>query len=120
MSISQEAAALLALANEAEPDTVRAGDLYLITTRMRYVMLVLGHKKNGRRLAEGHTFVFMYHWDEPSLRTKPADVRDFDGNANCAERWLQQSRSRGERVQYVGNIFEYVPLSMLIGGGTIS
>lgn len=118
MSMSPEAAALIALANEAEPATVRAGDLYVISKDHRYVMLVLGHKKNGRRIADGHTFVFMYHWDEPSLRARPADVRDHDGNASCAERWLEWARSRGERVQYVGNIFEYLPVEMLTGRTT--
>jgi hypothetical protein len=112
--VSPEALALISLANEAAPSTVRAGDLYAITKDHRYVMLVLGHKKNGRRLSDGHTFVFMYHWDEPSLRAKPADLRDHDGNANCAERWLEWSRSRGESVRYVGNIFDYAPLHRLI------
>lgn len=114
MKLSPEALSLIALETKEPPDAVRTGDLYVICDSQRYVMLVLGHKKNGRRVADGHTFVFMYHWDEPSLRAKPADLRDFDGNANCAERWLQWARERKNTVRYAGNIFDLLPLSSFL------
>jgi hypothetical protein len=114
VKLSAEALSLIDLETNAPPDVVRTGDLYVISNQLQYVMLVLGHKKNGRRSSDGHTFVFMYHWGEPSLRTKPADVRDFDGNANFAEGYLHWARERGESVRYAGNIFDRVPLSSLV------
>lgn len=112
--MSQEAIALAALGNEKAPDIIRAGDIYVIETgRHRYTMLVLGHKKNGRRSSDGHSFVWLYHMDEPCLRTKPADLRDFDCNANQAEAWIHNSRARGERVYYAGTIFDFAPLAAL-------
>lgn len=106
---------LTLLARKQAPERVEVGDLYVITKDHRYVMLVMGHKKNGRRIADGHTFVWLYHWDQPSLRSKPADMRDFDGNATCAEAWLKWATARGENVKYAGNIFEYAPLKLIEG-----
>lgn len=105
----------LTLLQRRESDRVQVGDLYVVSKQHRYVMLVMGHKKNGRALKDGHTFVWLYHWDAPSLRAKPADLRDFDGNANCAEKWLEAARARGESVKYAGNIFEYAPLRLIEG-----
>lgn len=105
----------LTLLQRRETDRVEVGDLYVISKQHRYVMLVMGHKKNGRRISDGHTFVWLYHWDQPSLRAKPADLRDFDGNATSAEAWLLDARSRGESVKYAGNIFEYAPLRLIEG-----
>lgn len=112
--MSPEALALIALADMPTPATVRSGDLYVITDdRHRYVMLVLGHKRNGRRASDGHSFVFLYNWDEPSLRATPATLRDFDLNSNQAEAWLHWARHRGQSVRYAGSIFDRVPLSSL-------
>lgn len=95
----------------------RAGDLWHTKPKdggHEYVLLVMGHKKRGRHRNDGHTYVYMYHWSEPSLVAKPCDLRDNDGNALMAEATLISCRARGQIVRYLGNIFEMLPLSELL------
>ena len=106
----------LTLLQRRESDRVQVGDIFVIRSgKLQYVMLVMGHKKTSRRRSDGHTFVWMYHWAQPSLRTSPCNLRDNDGNASCAEAWLESARERGESVKYAGNIFEYAPLRLIEG-----
>lgn len=117
--ISTEARRLYALLGKRPPENAatKAGDLWQIKTRgndLSYVLLIMGHKKNGRRIDAGHTYVYMYHWGRPCLHAKPCDLRDFDANAQCAERSLMRFAERGELVGYLGNIFEMLPLSELL------
>lgn len=107
------------LDGQADPEfvTTRAGDLWHLADsdgRLDYVILVMGHKKRGRHRQDGHTYVHMYHWGNPSLVTTPCILRDNDGNAMAVEGSLIAARSRGCRVKYLGNIFEMLPLSELL------
>lgn len=97
-----------------QPTTVRPGDMY----RQRCgVMLVLGHKKRGRKHPDGHTWIWLYHFaDSPtkeSLRVTPKDLRDHDANSTQAEAWIDSEKDRGEAIIYVGNLFDLLPLDML-------
>lgn len=100
-----------------EPMQTRTGDLWHLTGKengLSYTMLVMEHKKHGRRRYDGHTYVFMYHWGHPSLLATPCTLRDNDGNALQAEASLTHHIQRGDRVRYIGNIFEMLPLSELV------
>jgi hypothetical protein len=110
---------LKALQGEPTPEflATRAGDLWHVKdkdNRLEYVMLVMGHKKRGRHRHDGHTYVFMYHWGKASLLAKPCDLRDNDGNAMAAEASLISYKARGDKVRYLGNLFEMLPLSELL------
>lgn len=116
--ISAEARRLKLLRGEPpEPLMTKRGDLWHMVDgdgRLEYVMLVLGHKKTSRRRADGHTYVFMYHWGGPSLTATPCCLRDNDGNALAAEASLLSHIERGGRLRHLGNIFEMLPLSELL------
>lgn len=96
------------------PTEVRPGDMY----RQRCgVMLVLGHKKRGRKHPDGHTWIWLYHFarypDGESLVATPKDLRDHDPNGTQAENWIDHCREHGEACVYVGNLFDLLPLDML-------
>jgi len=115
VKLSPEAIAISAL--RRDPTEVAAGDLWLLRDadgretgrELEYVMLVLGHKRHGRR-KDGHTFVWLYHWGQPSLICKPATLRDCDCNALQAEAYLDWARRRGWEVRYLGSSFQLLPL----------
>lgn len=116
---SLEARNLRRLQGEAprEPLLTKAGDIWHLkdkSNQLEYVMLVLGYKKRGRHRQDGHTHVYMYHWGHPSLLARPCDLRDNDGNASAAEAVLLHNIERGNRVRFIGNLFELLPLSELL------
>lgn len=116
--ISVEARALLALSGEPpEPLMTRRGDLWHLTDRddrLSYTMLVLGHKKTSRRRADGHSYLYLYHWGLPSLTASPCNLRDNDANSLQAEASLLSHIARGGKVRHLGNIFEMLPLPELL------
>lgn len=102
-----------------QPSITRPGDLWHVVydRRLHMVMLVLGHKKNGRRRM-GHTYVHLYHWGRPSLLARPCDLRDDDGNAMSAEHTLNAYMSRSDTsVNYLGNVFKMLPFDELTSVG---
>jgi len=95
---------------------VRPGDIWNIERKsdgLRYVMLVLGHHRR-RRCMDGHTFVFLYHWDEPSLRSRPADLRDNDCATVSAEALMESFSLRDHNITRLGNLFDMLPLAKLL------
>lgn len=91
------------------PRKTRPGDMWHCV-RLGLVSLTLGYGHGRRR--PGLTYVFMYHWGEPSLRAKPCDLADYDPAAGAS--WDPATETR-EKWAYVGNVFEILPYPALTG-----
>lgn len=98
----------------AQPICIRAGDMYL--TRCG-VVLVLGHKRGMRRVrnAFGRKWIWLYHFDRPSLMAWSGDLCDGTaGNGSSAEDFLTDQTLRKEPYRYIGNLFDRLPWHALV------
>lgn len=106
--MSPEARALAAL---HVPEKTRPGDMWHCA-RIGLVWLFLGYHKNGRKI-QSYTHVALYHWGDPCLRVRPHDMRDNDPNCTTFDPF--NPPGRGEKWDYVGNMFEMMPYTALTG-----
>ena len=70
-----------------------------------------GHK-NGQRRFPRPTSFHLYHWAKPDLVAHPCDWRDNDANASSYD---PPTHPSGEKWEYLGNIFDWLPYSALTG-----
>jgi hypothetical protein len=94
-----------------QPERSVAGDMWLCR-RLGIVSVFNGHKR-GTRYGTIHNHFHLYHWRVPSLYSHPCDWRDNDPNAFSADPAI--GNKVNEHWEYIGNIFELLPYSVLAG-----
>jgi len=101
----------LALVARRTPKQSRPGDIW-ICRRLGNVRVINAHHRGGRRGRRFNDF-HLYHFGKPSLYSHPCDWRNDDPNSYTHD--PAQDGGRGEKWEYIGNIFDLLPYESLAG-----